>query len=83
MTGMPRLSRAAGATGPEGNDVTGGLGDKARDFLDSDKGEQVSDKALDKAGQVADEKTGGTHGAQIDKGRDLADDRIGQPGDGS
>ncbi|HEV7870395.1 MAG TPA: antitoxin [Modestobacter sp.] len=60
-----------------------GLGDKAKDFLDSDKGEKVSDQALDKAGQAADQKTGGTHGAQIDKGRDLADDRIGQPGDGS
>jgi MT0933-like antitoxin protein len=60
-----------------------GLGDKAKDFLNSDKGEKVSDQALDKAGQVADEKTGGTHDAQIDKGRDFADDRIGQPGDGS
>jgi MT0933-like antitoxin protein len=57
--------------------VTGGLGDKAKDFLGSDKGEQVSDKALDKAGQVADQKTGGTHDAQIDKGRDLADGKIG------
>jgi hypothetical protein len=63
--------------------MTGGLGDKAKDFLNSDKGEQVSDQALDKAGDLADEKTGGTHDAQIDKGRDLADDRIGRPGDGS
>ena len=63
--------------------MTGGLGDKAKDFLSSDKGEQASDKALDKAGQVADEKTGGTHDAQIDKGRDFADDRLGTPGDGS
>jgi hypothetical protein len=54
-----------------------GLGDKAKDFLDSDKGEQASDKALDKAGQLADEKTGGGHDAQIDKGRDLADGKIG------
>jgi hypothetical protein len=60
-----------------------GLGDKAKDLLDSDKGEKASDQALDKAGQVADQKSGGTHDAQIDKGRDLADDRIGQPGDGS
>jgi hypothetical protein len=54
-----------------------GLGDKAKDFLDSDKGEQVSDKGLDKASQLADEKTGGGHDAQIDKGRDLADGKIG------
>jgi hypothetical protein len=54
-----------------------GLGDKAKDFLNSDKGEQVSDTGLDKAGQIADQKTGGTHDAQIDKGRDLADGKIG------
>jgi hypothetical protein len=60
-----------------------GLGDKAKDFMDSDKGEKVSDQALDKGEQVADQKTGGEHASQIDKGRDLADDRIGQPGDGS
>jgi hypothetical protein len=60
-----------------------GLMDKAKDGLNSDKGEKVSDQALDKAGQAADQKTGGNHDAQIDKGRDLADDKIGQPGDGS
>jgi len=54
-----------------------GLGDKAKDLLNSDKGEQVSDTGLDKAGQIADQKTGGTHDAQIDKGRDLADGKIG------
>jgi hypothetical protein len=60
-----------------------GLMDKAKDALNSDKGEQLSDQALDKGGQVADQKTGGQHTSQIDKGRDLADERIGQPGDGS
>jgi hypothetical protein len=54
-----------------------GLGDKAKEFLDSDKGEQVSDQGLDKAGQVVDQKTGGTHDAQIDKGVDLADGKLG------
>ncbi|WP_369136864.1 antitoxin [Modestobacter versicolor] len=54
-----------------------GLGDKAGEFLNSDKGEQASDKGLDKAGQVADQKTGGNHDAQIDKGRDLADGKLG------
>ena len=60
-----------------------GLMDKAKDALNSDKGEQVSDQALDKGEQFADQKTGGKHASQIDKGRDLADERIGQPGDGS
>jgi hypothetical protein len=54
-----------------------GLADKAKDALSSDKGEQMSDKALDKAGQAADQKTGGGHDAQIDKGRDLADGKLG------
>jgi MT0933-like antitoxin protein len=54
-----------------------GLMDKAKDALDSDKGEQISDKALDKGEQLADAKTGGDHDAQIDKGRDFADGKIG------
>jgi hypothetical protein len=60
----------------EGNDMAGFM-DKAKDALNSDQGEQVSDKALDKAGEVADQKTGGGHDAQIDKGRDFADGKIG------
>jgi len=59
----------------------GGLGDKAKEFLDSEQGEQRSDQALDKAEQFADEKTGGKYDQQIDKARDAADDRIGESGD--
>jgi len=55
-----------------------GLGDKAKDFLNSDKGEQASDAALDKAGDAADTATGGGHDAQIDKAKNAADGRIGQ-----
>ena len=51
--------------------------DKAKDALNSDKGEQASDKGLDKAGEIADQKSGGGHAAHIDKGRDLADGKIG------
>ena len=51
--------------------------DKAKGALNSDKGEQASDKALDKGEQFADKKTGGNHDAQIDKGRDAADGKIG------
>ncbi|WP_138759058.1 antitoxin [Modestobacter altitudinis] len=54
-----------------------GMADKAKDFLSSDKGEQVSDKGLDKAGQVVDQKTGGTHDAQIEKGVTMADKKLG------
>ena len=56
----------------------GDLGDKAKQFLDSDQGEQRSDQALDKAAEIADQRTGGTHDAQIDKARDLADEHIGR-----
>jgi MT0933-like antitoxin protein len=69
------MSRAVGATRPEGDTV--GMMDKAKDALNSDKGEQISDKGLDKGEQLADQKTGGTHDAQIDKGRGLADGKLG------
>jgi hypothetical protein len=55
----------------------GGLADKAKNALNSEKGEQQSDQALDKAAQFADERTGGSHADQIEKGRDMADQRIG------
>jgi hypothetical protein len=60
----------------------GGLGDKAKDALNSEQGEQRSDQALDKAEQFADDKTGGTHDQQLDKGRDMADERLGQSDEG-
>jgi hypothetical protein len=56
----------------------GGLGDKAKQALDSEQGEKRSDQALDKAEQFADDKTGGKFDAQSDKAGDLADQRIGQ-----
>ena len=56
----------------------GGLADKAKNALDSEKGEQRSDQALDKAEQFADEKTGGKYDQQTDKVGDLADQRVGQ-----
>jgi hypothetical protein len=60
----------------------GGLGDKAKDALNSEQGEQRSDQALDKAEQFADDKTGGTHDQQLDKAREMADERLGQSDEG-
>ncbi len=60
----------------------GDLGKKAQQFLDSEQGEQRSDQALDKAEQILDERTGGTHDAQIAKGREFADEHIGLRDDG-
>ena len=54
-----------------------GIGDKAKDALGGEQGEQRSDDALDKASDMADEKTGGKHADKIDKGRDAADKKIG------
>ena len=56
----------------------GGFGDKAKEFLDSEQGEQRSDQGLEKAEQVADDKTGGKFEDQIGKGREFADEHIGQ-----
>jgi hypothetical protein len=56
----------------------GGLGDKAKDALNSEQGEKRSDQALDKGEQFADDKTGGKFDQQSDKVGDMADQRIGQ-----
>jgi len=53
------------------------LTDKAKDFADSDKGEQATDAGLGKAADAADKATGGGHGDQIDKAEHAADDKIG------
>jgi hypothetical protein len=52
------------------------------DALNSEQGEKRSDQALDKAEQLADDKTGGKYDEQTDKVGDMADQRIGQPDDG-
>ena len=54
------------------------LGDKAKDFANSDKGEQAPDAGLDKAAGAADKATGGDHGDQVDKAEHAADDKIGE-----
>ena len=56
----------------------GGLGDKAKKALDSEKGEKTSDSALEKGEQFADDRTGGKFDGQTDKAGDLADQRLGQ-----
>ena len=48
--------------------------DKATEAVD-EHGDKV-DGGLDKAGEFADEKTGGEHGDKIDQGTDMAKDRL-------
>lgn len=55
----------------------GDLGGKAKDFLDSDKGEQHSDDALEKGSDFIGERTGGKYDEHLDEGVDTADKRIG------
>jgi len=54
-----------------------GIGDKAKDALGGEKAEQASDAGLDRASDMADEKTGGKHGDKLDQARDAADKKIG------
>jgi MT0933-like antitoxin protein len=53
----------------------GGFMDKAKDMADQHD-DQV-DQGLDKAGDFADQKTGGKYDEQIDRGVDAAQDRTG------
>ncbi|MFK4088124.1 antitoxin [Kribbella sp. NPDC020789] len=51
-----------------------GIFDKAKDAL-GEHGDKV-DEGIEKAGDFADEKTGGEHAEQIDKGQEFAKDRL-------
>jgi hypothetical protein len=59
----------------------GGLGDKAKDFANSEKGERASDAALDRGADSADKMSGGKFGDKIDAGHDAADKKIGERSD--
>lgn len=53
----------------------GGFLDKAKDM--ADQHDDKVDEGLDKAGDFADQKTGGKYDSQIDKGVDAAQERTG------
>lgn len=55
----------------------GDFADKANDMIHSEQAEGVSDDALDKASDFANDKTGGKFEDQIEQGRDVADGQIG------
>lgn len=54
-----------------------GLMDKAKEFLNSEKGEQVTDQALDRAEQAAKDKLGEDKADQIHQVRDKIDEQVG------
>lgn len=55
------------------NDIVG----KAKDFLNSDKGEEISDQVLDGAAGFANKVTGDKFADKIEGARNAADDKIG------
>lgn len=55
----------------------GDFADKAKDALHSDKAEGASDKAFDKGSDKLNDATGGKFKDQVDKGRDVADKKVG------
>ena len=54
--------------------------DKAKDALNSDKAEEISDKGLNAVSGAADKVTGGKYTDKIENARDAADDKIGNEG---
>lgn len=54
--------------------------DKAEELMGDhpDKVEEYSDQGVDRAGDLADDATGGKYADQIDKGQSMADERVGE-----
>ena len=53
-----------------------GIFDKAKDALS--RQEDKVDAGVEKAGDMVDEKTGGKYGEHVDKGQDLANEKLGE-----
>ena len=54
----------------------GGFIDKAKDM--AEQHDDKVDQGLERAGDIADERTGGGHSEHIDRGVDFAQERTGQ-----
>lgn len=57
-----------------------GLMDQAKDFANSEQGEQMTDQAMQTAADAANTATGGQHADKIAQGQQAADGRIGLEG---
>jgi hypothetical protein len=55
----------------------GGLGDKAKDFANSGKGEKATDSGIDKAEDAASSASGGKFDEKIESAGDTADKNVG------
>ncbi|SDO27938.1 MT0933-like antitoxin protein [Microbacterium sp. ru370.1] len=56
----------------------GALGDKAKDAVNGEQGEQTSDAAIEKAGDAADSVSGGKFDDKIDAGEEAVDSKVGE-----
>ena len=59
-----------------------GIFDKAKEALNSEKGEEVTKEGLDKAEDFAKDKLGEDKADQVDKARDVIDYKLGTNNDG-
>lgn len=59
-----------------------GIFDKAKEALNSEKGEEVTKEGLDKAEDFGKDKLGEDKADQVDKARDAIDDKLGTNDDG-
>lgn len=59
-----------------------GIFDKAKEALNSEKGQEVTNEGLDKAEDFAKDKLGEDKADQVDKAREVIDDKLGTNNDG-
>ena len=76
LTRDEAVARAA-TRGKEKHMGLGDLTKKASEALGSDKGEEISDKALDAAADAVKKATGGKYDDKVDSARDAADGKLG------
>jgi hypothetical protein len=59
------------------------LFDKAKQLVNSEQGEKVTDQVLGTVADIVSKRTGGKHDEQIDRARKLVDERLGRQRPGS
>lgn len=60
-----------------------GLFDKAKQLVQSEQGEKVTDQVLGSVADIVSKRTGGKHDEQIAKARKVVDEKLGRKDPGS
>jgi len=60
-----------------------GLFEKAKQFVQSEQGEKVTDQVLGSVADIVSKRTGGKHDEQIAKARKVVDEKLGRRDPGS